>query len=232
MTDRDGKDPTGDDAKRAPEVSPDAPPTPEEEAASRRLRDALADPAITDADADFARSLRAAWEPSAVSAEEHDAIVELADVSGEERAAAAKLREALENQTGTGDAALALALGAAWNPKALGEEEHRAIVARALAAAPRAVRRSTVPRRGLPRVVLRVMFGTTTALALAASIALVIWKGPLRGSGEERLSRARSTEPLFGEPFKLGEASARIDRIAVSRTADFRDNRFAKWGVR
>ena len=43
----------------------------------------------------------------------------------------------------------------------------------------------------------------------------------------------RSTQSLFEEPFApRGGASARIDRIAMARSSDLRENRFARWGVR
>jgi hypothetical protein len=39
--------------------------------------------------------------------------------------------------------------------------------------------------------------------------------------------RSRSTQPLFKQPFKPGDAAARIDRIAMARERDYRENRFA-----
>ena len=82
------------------------------------------------------------------------------------------------------------------------------------------------------QTVVRVAFGVLAGgLALAASIVLAITSAPTRGS-EAPLAKARTTQPLFSEPFRTGEASARIDRIASARASDFRDNRFTKWGVR
>jgi len=44
---------------------------------------------------------------------------------------------------------------------------------------------------------------------------------------------SRSTQALFTDPFApTGGESARIDRIAMARGADLRDNQFAKWGAR
>jgi hypothetical protein len=44
---------------------------------------------------------------------------------------------------------------------------------------------------------------------------------------------ARSTQALFDAPFaRTGGESARIDRIAMARAQDYRDNQFAAWGVR
>jgi hypothetical protein len=82
------------------------------------------------------------------------------------------------------------------------------------------------------QTVVRVAFGALAGgLALAASVFLVITSAPTHGS-EAPLAKARTTQPLFSEPFKAGETSARIDRIASARASDFRDNRFTKWGVR
>jgi hypothetical protein len=87
------------------------------------------------------------------------------------------------------------------------------------------------PRAARARVV-RIAFGFVSGgLALAASIVLVVTSAPVHGT-EAPLAKARSTQPLFSEPFKPGETSARIDRIASARASDFRDNRFTKWGVR
>ena len=73
---------------------------------------------------------------------------------------------------------------------------------------------------------------TTTVLALAASVVVWVSSAMTSSEGEAPLARARSTQSLFAEPFKAGETSARIDRIAAARASDYRDNRFAKWGVR
>jgi hypothetical protein len=46
---------------------------------------------------------------------------------------------------------------------------------------------------------------------------------------------SRSTDDLFDphkEFPKTGGESARIDRIAMARTSDLRQNRFAAWGVK
>jgi hypothetical protein len=51
-------------------------------------------------------------------------------------------------------------------------------------------------------------------------------------SEDGALRKARTTQPLFDEPFHAGETSARIDKIAIARAADYRDNYFAKRGVK
>jgi hypothetical protein len=205
------------------EIDPDAPPSAEEIAASQRLRDALEDPSVPNEQADLARSLRAAWSPSALDDDAHGAIVD-ETLSPEEVRAAAELRDALDaNTAATPEAELARALGCAWNPAPLSDAEHQAIIARAIGTNVVAFRRRSV--------VVRVSFGMAGVLAIAASVLFVIRQGA-HGDSELPLALARSTQPLFTEPFRSGDASARIDRIALARASDFRDNRFAKWGVR
>jgi hypothetical protein len=203
----------------------DPPPTDEEIAASKRLRDALDDPSIPSAEADLARSLKNAWAPDAIDDEELRAISELAATS-DERKAAESLREGLFAD------AVVVALRAAWDPKPLSDAEHKAIVAKVVGTN---VLQLSPPRGAgsqAPRVV-RVAFGfVATAIAIAAGFFLVLRAAPPPGGGEVALAKARSTQPLFTEPFKPGDASARIDRIALARASDYRDNRFAKWGVR
>jgi len=111
---------------------------------------------------------------------------------------------------------LVMALRAAWNPAPIDADEHREIVARAVGTNVIVFRRRA-----------RVAAVALAVVAVAAAFALRVTKVE-----EAPLARARSTTPLFDEPFRSGEASARIDKIALARAADYRDNRFAKWGVR
>jgi len=200
----------------------DIPETEEELAAARRLRDALEDPSIDDPDADLARALAAAYAPSTLEDVEHARLVD--DVaSPEELASAAALARALDAEP------LTVALRAAWSPRPLDEADHHALVARAVGAAPRSGLGS-VPGSARRARVVRVAFGAVAgAVALAASV--LVWVDG-RAPHEVPIARARSTQPLFDEPFRAGDASARIDRIAMARASDFRDNRFAGWGVR
>jgi hypothetical protein len=164
--------------KRQFDDDPDAPPSEEERVASERLRDALADPSIANADAGLARAL------------------------------------ALANA-----------------PREIDPAEHQKIVAKAVLKAK--------PRGRVVTVVL----GVGTALALAAAFILVFGKldmsksdAPMATTTSASLVPARSTQELFDEPFakplSKGAASARIDRIAMARSGDLRENRFAMWGVR
>ena len=162
--------------------------------------------------------MRAAYAPLEIDAVEHQALVEDAtrEPSHEELRHAATLRESL------GTDAFVVALKAAYDPKPIGIAAHKALVEAALA---------KMPARRTSNVV-RVTFGAVaTGLALAAAIFLVLTQAPLHPAGKQ-LARARTTQPLFDEPFRTGETSARIDRIASARAGDFRDNRFTKWGVR
>jgi hypothetical protein len=152
--------------------------------------------------------------------------------SEEERVASERLRDALADPSiENPDADLARALALAHEPREIDPAEHKKIVAQAvLRARPR-------------RRVVQVVFGVGTALALAAAAILVVGKLDMQKreaslattSPPTTLVPARSTQELFDEPFpKLsrGAASARIDRIAMARGGDLRENRFAMWGVR
>jgi hypothetical protein len=242
MVDRDAERPHDD-------IDPDAPASADEVAASKRLRDALEGGATADAspEVELALALRAAWDPGALSADESRAMLD-ATPSAEEQDLAVRLREALASKlepTATAHATvqLAHALRAAFAPAALDEREHRVILDAALAKMPAAEGAGKKPARAEEQAsnviamkrratVVRVAFGFVAGgLALAASVVLVVTSAP--GSGSEApLAKARTTQPLFSEPFKAGETSARIDRIASARAGDFRDNRFTKWGVR
>lgn len=215
-------------------------PTAEEIADAARLRDALEVPrtewAERDSLARFAHALHAAWAPSELDADDHRALVEAslaaadeAPPTDEELAAAERLRASLETGTADhADAELARSLRAAWSPAPLADHAHRAVVDRAIA--PKAVV-SLDARRAVAR---RIYAGAASIVALAAGVLLWLNTGNTgdHGRDEAPLAAARSTQSLFDEPFKPGETSARIDRIAVARASDFRENRFAKWGVR
>ena len=166
--------------------------------------------------------------------------------SDEEFAAAARLREALENpHGGEPGAELLRSLAAAHAPRSLDADEHHAILARAIAVAGAAGKQPLAKRRR-GAVVTRLVFAVGTAVAIAAAMLLVIRRNDAarlsdstpRGSGTEstlgaQLAVTRSTQPLFDAPFAAeGGETSRADRIAMARGADLRENRFARWGVR
>lgn len=157
----------------------------------------------------------------------------------EEKIASARLRDALENPAAPDDDADFLrALSLAHEPRPLPEAEHRVIIERAVA--------KQKPRGR----VVRVVFGVGTALALAAAAILVVGRVGMQSARTADMSarvpmqapalvQARSTQDLFEEPFAKplsrearGATTARIDRIAMARAGDLRENRFAMWGVR
>lgn len=229
-------------------IEDDAPFTEEE------LREAEATRALLEAgDEPISSSLRAAFEPADFSAADHEAL--LARVLGDpmaaptrvERATAERLRARLDRDapeaasasaspspSGAGDAAersaeLAGALRAAWRPPVLAPLRNEALIARALS--------STRRRRG------REVFAAAVGLlAIAAGVALVFRQVGRPGGGPPpgddpavAMIAPRSTMDLFdaATPFpRSGEESARIDRIAASRSADLRHNRYSQWGVR
>jgi|SRR5579883_259141 len=148
----------------------------------------------------------------------------------DEAAAAADLRAALDDPArASADAELARALAAAWSPKDLSAGEHRAALERALARWPAAGRRRRPARRAAAAGAL---------LALAAGVGAVLWSAdrasaPAASPAAAAPLARRSTQPLFADPFPAaGGERARIDRIAIARAADLRDNEFARWGVR
>jgi hypothetical protein len=144
--------------------------------------------------------------------------------SDAERAEAESLRDALDRGGDHPGAEVARVLSAAWSPRDIAPAEHGAIVERVLA------------RRASRGRVIRVSFGVSAVVALAASVLLFVYASkqpPGRQALPASVAVSRSTQPLFPERFAtLGGESARIDRIAMARSADLRDNEFAKWGVR
>lgn len=137
-----------------------------------------------------------------------------------ELADAARLRDELERGATESDlASLASALRAAHRPNDLAADEHAALVARAIA-----------PKARDSAVVIRIAFAGASSLAAAA--ALVLWLGGRAVVDAPAPYESRSTAALFAAPFERGAASARTDRIAAARAAEFRDNLFAARGVR
>jgi hypothetical protein len=153
--------------------------------------------------------------------------------SEEERVLSERLRDALADPSlPNPDADFARALALAHAPREIDPSEHKKIVAQAVL-------------RAKPRGrVVQGVFGVATALALAAAAVLVVGRLDMQGkAASSAVSQAtaplvpvRSTQELFDEPFakplSRGAASARIDRIAMARAGDLRENRFAMWGVR
>ena len=197
------------DRRSTPEErDPDARPTEEEVAAAATLRE-HGDPLVD--------ALRAAWSPGPIDERAHAALLdETIALDADELALATALRDALAEDP------IAAALTAAWRPTAVAEAEHEAILARVVGA--------TAPRTNVVAFrIRRAALATTTVLAFAASV--VVWIGNTRDA-DVPLAHARSTQALFDEPFRPGETSARIDRIAMARATDLRDNQFAKWGAK
>lgn len=144
--------------------------------------------------------------------------------SEEELAAAESLRDALDDASKpSDDAALLRALSLAETPRELDDDAQKKLVDAALV-------RFDRKRNERSGVVIRVAFGAA-ALALAAA-AVLLFVGRPPAPDTTSLAHARSTQPLFDQPFERGQASARADRIAAARASDYRNNRFTQWGVR
>jgi hypothetical protein len=139
--------------------------------------------------------------------------------SEEEIRESQRLREALEDPSHKHEGAdLLRAVKSAASPAPLAKKDLDAAVAGGLARGERS-----------GGVVIRVAFGAAALVAAAAAIVFFVGRGPVEA---QDLARARSTQPLFTERFEpRGGESARIDRIALARAADLRENHYARWGV-
>jgi hypothetical protein len=140
----------------------------------------------------------------------------------EELAAAESLREALEGRAvGDRDAELARAIRHAVAPRPIDVRAHEAIVERTVLARARRLRWAAL--------------GSAT-IAIAAAVVIYVGvadRRPADVAAAPQLVPARSTAPLFHEPFpRSGATSSRVDRIALARARDLRDNEFSRWGVR
>jgi hypothetical protein len=197
------------------------------------------EPLAPEAEEELAAALRAAFAPAQLDPARHRQILEmaledpLAPPTEDEMRESERLRIALEtSDTGHPDAALARALKTALAPNTPGTGE-----------AERAAERLSSSRpRGR---VIYVSFGAV-ALAAAAAFALFVARpdtsptaqrsGPAaatRGVETARaLAASRTTGDLFSERFEPGKATDRIDRIALVRERELRENRYALWGVR
>jgi hypothetical protein len=132
-----------------------------------------------------------------------------------------RLRDALEKNEAHDGADLLRAVKSASAPAPLDAAALDAAVAQGLAR----------PRARKGGVVIRVVFGAG-AVAVAAAILAVVVRAPEPPRTVE-LVHTRSTQSLFTERFEArGGETARIDRIAIARASDLRENQFAKWGVR
>ncbi|MGH7329477.1 MAG: hypothetical protein ACREJX_14115, partial [Polyangiaceae bacterium] len=142
------------------------------------------------------------------------------------------LRLALEDPTrASEEAELARALSLAHAPREIPESVHSAIIAKSL--------EKMASKEATRGRVIRVAFGAgAAALALAAAILLWIRTNDLAiptsptTAQPPVLVQARSTAPLFDAPFDASSTSSRIDRIALARSDDLRENMYASWGVK
>lgn len=216
-------------------------------ASSDRPRDsarATHQTALTDA-------LDAALRPAELDPEWHELLIakalepELHDASLEELRAAFELRHGLERVSAHGAAEVAGARGAAGEGPA--DDRARANVELAnslkVAFAPSplpSARIDALVQRTLQRTPRRsnlifVAFGAASAaLALAAAIALLVGSSPRREVHTSKIvfAESRSSAPLFSERFTRESTSERVERIALTRGRELRENRFAAWGVR
>jgi hypothetical protein len=192
--------------------------------------DGAADAVDTEA---LTEMLVSAWDPKSLPSHVHQRLLDLAlddpdtPITQEERCQAEQLRDALSATGEPPGAALARALG---------------LAARSAEIDPTDAVRAAEKRAGLSKpgtgTVIYVTFGVT-ALAAAAAAVLALFLDPverppvaLRNTEPPGLLGSRSTAPLFGDKFVVGQTTQRVDRIALVRDKDLRSNRFALWGVR
>jgi hypothetical protein len=165
----------------------------------------------------------------------------LAEPSDAERVESERLRRALDGEGEHAALGLVQALRSAASPSAGAEFAAR----RALAESNQRLERpdAAAQSRG-PSRVYALFGGAAAVLALAASVVLFLAPAEKRDmsavssrsaaplAAQLELTAPHSTQPLFSQKFESGETSARIDRIAVARSRELRDNRYALWGVR
>lgn len=190
-------------------------------------------PLPADEHAAWLGAIDAALRPGELDAESNQRLVELAlsdplaPPSAEELAESARLREALEGNAAHEDIELLQALRAPF--QAAPERAPNASALAAALAAPAAK-----PR---PRNVVYVTFGAgSLLLAAAAAIALSFGALPREvPSGvvaKAEPIKPHSTTSMFDAPFDTAETTLRVDRIALSRERELRQNRYVAWGVR
>ena len=146
-----------------------------------------------------------------------------APTTAAEEAEAATLMRSLADDAPHETADFARALKAAHSPAALPEDLHRALIAKHVHAP---------PARGQ---LVRITFAASFAVWAAAAAWVFYARFQSARFDEEEASamrRSRTTAALFSEPFRTGERSARIDRIAMARAEDYRRNRYGAWGIR
>lgn len=201
--------------------------------------DPLLDPRV---EAELVQALSCAVRPQPISEARNQQLIDraledpLAEPSEAEIVESERLRRALEGEGEHPALDLVRALQSAVEPAKDAELAAR----RALAeGGSRASSAEDSGSRGPARVY--ALFGATAViLALAASVVLLLVPVERRepaasikpSSSKIELTAARSTQPLFTQKFEAGETSARIDRIALVRARELRDNRYALWGVR
>lgn len=208
--------------------------------------------AMEQGDDPLASALRAAHSPGELDEGDLEALLARALGEGDapptrlEQRAAEVLRDGLARGGElTGDQAIAADLRAAWRSGEIAPARNEALIQAALdRAAPAKAGRVLAFRRAAP-----IFTGAVVSVAaLAAGLALMFQRAEapapsaataappsLAVAARASLIRARSTDDLFDPAEKFptsGEESARIDRIAMARSSDLRQNRFAAWGVR
>ena len=185
---------------------------------------------------ELAEALRSAWLPAELDPRKNELLIELAledplaPPSPDELVESERLRRALDGEFEHPDGRLAAALRAAGAPAPLAAEAMDRLAERALA-----------PRRS--GNVIFVAFGALATAAVAAAAAAMLFISPAKdarvaaapaasAAPQPELVPSRSTSAHFSEKFETADTSERVDRIALARARDLRNNRYTAWGVR
>jgi hypothetical protein len=178
------------------------------------------------------RALRAAYAPEPLSEQLNELLIAqaledpLAPPNEQELVESDRFRRALAGEAAHRDLDLVRALKAAGAPAPL-DELH---VERAADAA-------LGNRRARANVIYAVFGAVAAATAMAAGIMMLIGTRQepslaQQSPSVQTLAISRSTSPLFAGKLENTSPTERIDRIAIVRERELRENRYAMWGVR
>jgi len=185
-------------------------------------------------ESELEEALRAAWAPTSLDPAVNEQLIEAALVdpfappTEDEVRESERLRAALEGKAEHPATELCDVLRAAASPSSLPQRTSDHLASKHLG-----TRRTNV---------IYVAFGAAAAVAtLAAAVALfvspverpaAVSRRPEAAARQRPLAVSRSTAPLFHSKFEPEATTARIDRITLHRGREFRDNRYAVWGLR
>jgi len=175
-------------------------------------------------------ALNAAKAPEALDLERHRRILEqvlaaedpYAPPCHEEIVEAKRLREHLDSDP------LVVSLRSAQLTSSPNPEFERKLRKQVLSPQARSNRPLIVRRVPIHFGVLAIAAGVAIWISAKSNVAIETFE---RENPKQPLALSRSTESLFTKPFESSSPSERIDKIALVRARDLRNNRYAKWGL-